>query len=190
MHREEVASYAYQDFWSQKPRRSRWFYRILSHLITPLAVCVFNNAHTIAVYKDVRLLSTFRDTVKRLQEGNHVIIFPEHDAPHNHIVCDFQDKFVDVARTYHKRTGRAPLFIPMYIAPKLHKMYLGTPIPFDPDNPIREERSRICSHLMDEITAIACALPEHTVIPYRNIPRKNYPSNIPCEVNPDEKTGG
>ncbi len=26
---------------------------------------------------------------------------------------------------------------------------------------------------------IACALPEHRAIPYRNIPKKDYPSNIP-----------
>ena len=31
------------------------------------------------------------------------------------------------------------------------------------------------------ITEIAEALPEHTVVPYRNIPKKYYPSNIPKE---------
>ena len=39
------------------------------------------------------------------------------------------------------------------------------------------ERSRIRDYLMQEITDIACALPEHTVVPYRNIPKKYYPSN-------------
>ena len=34
---------------------------------------------------------------------------------------------------------------------------------------------------MNEITDIACNLPEHTVVPYRNIPKKYYPSNIPKE---------
>ena len=40
-----------------------------------------------------------------------------------------------------------------------------------------DERNRICTYLMDEITAIAEALPEHTVVPYRNVPRKAYPTN-------------
>ena len=44
MHRDEVAAYAYRDFWSGKPRAVRWFYKLLSHLIVPLSVCVFNNA--------------------------------------------------------------------------------------------------------------------------------------------------
>ena len=69
----------------------------------------------------------------------------------------------------------------MYIAPKLKKMYLGKPIRFRADEPIGEERKRICAYLMKEITEIACALPEHKVVPYRNIPKKEYPSNIPKE---------
>jgi len=56
-------------------------------------------------------------------------------------------------------------------------MHLGKPIRFDPDAPMEEERMRICRYLMDEITGIAVSLPEHTVIPYRNIPKKYYPRN-------------
>jgi hypothetical protein len=65
----------------------------------------------------------------------------------------------------------------MYIAPKLKKMYLGKPVRFSPDKPLEEERIRICNYLMEEITSIARSLPEHTVIPYQNIPRKKYPKN-------------
>ena len=43
MHLKEVPAYAYQDFWSYKPRYIRWFYRLLSYLIAPLSVCVFNS---------------------------------------------------------------------------------------------------------------------------------------------------
>ena len=44
MHLREVPAYAYRDFWSGKPKAVRWFYRLLSYLIAPIAVCVFNNA--------------------------------------------------------------------------------------------------------------------------------------------------
>ena len=42
-------------------------------------------------------------------------------------------------------------------------------------------RRAICDYLMDAITDIACNLPEHTVIPYRNIAKKYYPSNLEKE---------
>ncbi len=177
MDRKAVAAYAFQDFWSQKPKWTRPFYKLLSHMIVPLSVCIFNNAHTIAVYRDIRIMSTFKETINQLKEGANVIIFPEHDVKHNHIVYDFQENFVDVAKLYWRKTGIRLAFVPMYLAPKLRKMYLGEPTYFDPEAPIEDERKRICAYSMAAITKIAEQLPLHTVIPYRNIPKKLYPKN-------------
>jgi len=178
MHLKDVPKYAFRDFWSQKPKWTHPLYKLLSYIIAPLAVCVFNNARTIGVYHDTRILSTFKNTVKKLQEGDSVVIFPEHDVKYNNIIYDFQDKFIDIAKLYYKKTGKELAFVPLYIAPKLQKLYLGKPIRFCADSPIDAERSRICRYLMDEITRIAKSLPEHTVVPYRNIPKKDYPSNL------------
>lgn len=177
MHLKEVPTYAYQDFWSKKPRCTRWFYKLLSYLIAPLSVHIFTNGNSIAVYHDSRIISTFRDSVARLEEGASIIIFPEHDEDYNHILCNFQDKFIDVAKLYYRKTGRELSFVPMYIAPALHQMVLGEPIPFCADTPFKEERRRICDALMQEITDLACTLPPHTVVPYRNVPKKEYPVN-------------
>ena len=166
---KEVPGYAFQDFWSQKPKWTHPWYKLLSYIIAPLSACVFNNANTIAVYRDARIVATFKGTIKRLQEGNHVVIFPEHDVKHNHIVYDFQDKFIDVAKLYYRKTGQAVCFVPLYIAPKLKQMHIGKPIRFDPDEPMDTQRRKICDYLMQEITDIASALPEHTVVPYRII---------------------
>ena len=187
MHLKDVPAYAFKDFWSQKPKWTHPFYRVLSYLIAPLSVFVFNNANTIAVYRDTRIISTFKNTVKTLSDGVSVVIFPEHDVKHNHIIYDFQDKFIDVARLYYKKTGKELTFVPMYIAPKLRQVHLGKPTRFSAQQPMDEERSRIKDYLMEQITDIACALPEHTVVPYRNIPKKYYPSN---KENSYEKTGG
>ena len=179
---KEVPAYAYQDFWSQKPKVLRPLFKLVSYIIAPLSVLIFNNARTIAVYRDNRILSTFRESIAKLQSGNNIIIFPEQDKKHNHIVYDFQEGFVDIARLYYKRTGKELSFVPLYIAPKLKKMYLGKPIKFCAETPIAEERRRICDYLMNEITDIAEGLPEHTVIPYRNIPKKLYPKNTQKEA--------
>lgn len=190
MQRREVPAYAYRDFWSKKKNRwCRWFYKILAYLITPLSVCIFNNADTIGVYHDTRIMSTFRQTVQALQEGDNIVIFPEHDAPYNHILCQFQDHFIDVARLYYKRTGKALCFVPLYVAPKLKTMYLGKPIQFQPERPMAEERERICNALMEEITNIACGLPKHVVVPYNNVSRKHYVTNVPEEALSHAKAG-
>ena len=174
---KDVHAYAFRDFWSQKPKWTHPFYKALAWLITPLAVCIFNNAHTIPVWHDTRLVSTFRTSMQKLQEGNHLIIFPEKDEHYNAIVYEFQDRFVDLAKMYYKRTGTALRFVPMYIAPALKTTVLGEPTVFNPAAPIAEERARICTYLKEEITRMAKAMPEHTVVPYRNIPKRDYPKN-------------
>ena len=177
MHLKEVPDYAFQDFWSQKPKWTHPFSKAMSYIIAPLAVCLFNNARTVAVYHDMRVISTFKETVNMLKEGKNFLIFPEKDEKHNNILYKFQENFIDVAKLYYKKTGMELTFVPMYIAPKLKKMYIGKGTTFHSENNINEERKRIATYLSDEITSIARNLPLHTVVPYRNIPKKYYLTN-------------
>ena len=188
MHLKEVPNYAYSDFWSYKPRHTRWFYRFLSYVIAPLSVCIFNNANCIGVYHDMRIMGTFKETIQKMQAGASVVIFPEHDVPYNNIVCEFQDHFIDVARMYYRKTGKALRFVPLYIAPRLHTLYLGAPVRFDPSAPLEQERQRLRDYLMASITELARSLPEHTVVPYPNISKKQYPTNK--EISLYEKAHG
>lgn len=177
LEKENVRKYVYEDFWSQKPKRSRWYYKAMSYVVAPMLHFLTKNANTIGVYHDARLLSTFKNTVNALQEGNHIVIFPEHNVPHNHIIYDFQAHFIDVAKLYYKRTGKRLAFVPLYLAPLKRTMYFGKATYFDPDAPMDLERERIRRYLMEEITRMAVSLPTHIVIPYRNIPKLQYPKN-------------
>ena len=177
MHWEEVSAYAYEDFWSGKPKWQRPFWKMVSHLIVPLCVCIFNNANTIGVYRDSRIIATLKNTVKALQDGAHVVVFPECYEPYSNICNSFQENFVEIAKLYYKRTGKVLQFVPMYIAPNLKTMYIEKPVCFMPDVPITEEKHRICQYLMAAITEKGRSLPLHTVVPYPNIPKRDYPRN-------------
>lgn len=174
MNIKEVPSYAYQDFWSNKPKYIRWFFKICSYLMAPLASYIFTHADTIGVYKDVRVISTFKETVKKLEDGANIVIFPENPTKYNDIVNDFQEHFIDVARLYYKKTNKEISFIPMYIAAKLKKVAIGKPIKYNHELNIDEQRKIICEYLKEEITNLAKSLPVHNVVPYNNIGRKNY----------------
>ena len=190
MNRKEVPAYAFQDFWSMKPRRMHWFYHLLSHLIAPLAEYVFTRANTIAVYHDQRVMSTIRQSIARLREGADIVIFPEKNEPYNAILCRFQEHFADLGELYYRRTGNVLAFVPMYVAPMLKGIYFGKPAAYRPEFPEGEERNRICSAMAEAITEMAAALPPHTVVPYVNIPRKQYPRNTDClPVRQPEKQG-
>ncbi|MBR4702590.1 MAG: hypothetical protein IKO91_01980 [Oscillospiraceae bacterium] len=177
MHLREVPAYAFQDFWRDKPRSVRWLFRIFSYLIAPISVCVFTNARCVGVYHDMRIMSTFRETIGKLKAGERIIIFPEHDVPGNGLLWEFQDRFVDMARLYYRQTGKTLLFVPLYVAPALRTMYLGSPLRFDPAAEAAAERERIARGLSQAITGLARALPRHRVTPYRPMPKKQYPYN-------------
>ena len=187
MDKNQVSAYAYEDFWSDKPKYSQWFFRFASWVIKYPAVYIMTHARTIPVYHDSRCLTTFRRSLEALQSGAHLVIFPECRREYNNILYDFQDRFIDLARMYYNKTGKRLSFVPMYLAPRLKKIILGKPIEFDPEVPKSRERQRIKQALMDSITEIAVSQPLHTVIPYRNISPKAYPQNIPCEVRQVEK---
>ena len=149
---------------------------------------IFNNARTIAVYRDSRIISTFKDSMKLLYKDANLLIFPEKDEKHNNILYQFQENFIDLAKFYYKKTGVALTFVPMYIAPTLKKMYIGNGITYVPENDAETERKRIAGYLSDEITEIARNLPQHTVVPYRNMPKKYYLTNKDITEVPHEKT--
>lgn len=175
---KEAQPYAYCDFWSGKPKNIRWLFKLLSYVVAPLLVYIHVNARTIGVYHDHRVFATFRETIRRMEEGNHIIIFPEKAEPNNNILCHFQEGFVDTAKMYFKRTGKRAAFVPMYVAPKLKKMMIGEPVYYNEENAHDDERRRICEEMTRAITDMAKSLPRHTVIPYMNIPKKDYPTNI------------
>lgn len=181
MHLKEVPDYAFRDFWSAKPKSVRWLYRIASYLIAPLSVGVFNNALCIGVYHDGRIVSTFRQTLQALQEGTRVVIFPEHAEAHNHIVYKFQDKFLTLGKMYRKQAGQDLAFVPMYVAPALKKVCFGSPVYCDPEADLESDRKRVCDALMAGVTALAEAQPRHRVVPYLNLPKRDYPMSRPGE---------
>lgn len=171
---KEVPAYAYADFWSLKSKYNRWIYKIASYLIAPISSYLFKRADTIAVYKDARMLHTYRETMDRLEENANIIIFPECYTEYNHIVNEFQDKFVDTARLYYKKTGKVISFVPMYNAAKIKKVVIGKPIKYDPNMSMDTQRKVICDYLKNEITQMALDLPVHRVVPYNNVKRRTY----------------
>ncbi len=182
MELKEVPSYAFADFWSQKPKYTHLFYKILSYIIAPPSAVIFNSARTIPVFRDSRILTTFKKSLEKLQNGKNIVIFPEYDKKYNNILYDFREGFIDIAKLYYKQTGKELSFVPLYIAPKLKEMHFGKHTRFSAEAPLADEKQRIRQYLMDEITNIAINLPPHTVVPYRNIPKKLYPQNTPKET--------
>ena len=176
-HLKEIPPYIIDDFWPYKKKGTVWFYKFLSWLLAPLCHYIFTNADTIGVYKDARGITTFKNSILALEEEKHIIIFPECHTKYNNIINEFQDKFIDLAKLYYKSTKKELSFVPVYIAPTIKTIIYGKPIKYNHNEDICIQRKTICDYLKNKITSLAKSLPLHTVIPYENIKKKNYPKS-------------
>ena len=85
---------------------------------------------------------------------------------------------MDVAKLYYKRTGKRAAFVPMYLAPALRQLHIGTPVIFNPEAPMAEERKRICEEMAKAITARA--FPSTPSFPTKTCPRVFIPKTFPA----------
>ena len=173
--KKEIPDYAMKDFWANCSKFKRGACLVFIKMISPMVAHVFNGLNAVGVYKDARIMVTFKHTVELLKQGEHVIIFPEKHSHYNNVINDFQDKFIDVARLYYKSTGKAVKFVPTYIAPRLKTVVFGKPISYSADTDVNVVREEISNYLKEEITNLALELPSHKVVPYENLPKKQYP---------------
>lgn len=171
MVKKEFPNYAYHNFWGGKPNL---FQKAFAHTIAPLVTHVMSRADSLPVYRDMRIINTYKITVQTLSEGVNVVILPESPQEYNEIVNNFNERFVDVARFYYKNYQKQLKFVPMYYSVELRKMVFGKPIEFDSNNNMDDERKRICSYLMQEITKMAKELPRHKVVPFNNVKKSQY----------------
>ncbi len=161
----EATRYMMRDFFGGAPRWSRPFYWLFAIILTPLMVLLFRGAEVIPVFRDQRLLTTFRKTQEQLDAGKTVVIFPESPTRRSRFVNEFNPGFSDVAALYYRRSGgKIVHFYPAYFAPSLSAIRLGQPIAYDPNVPNGDQRSTINTYLMQEIERLAATLPEHEVI--------------------------
>ena len=144
------------------------------HILAPIVANVMSSADSLPVYRDMRIMKTYKATTEALNNGLNVVILPECTEEYNEITNCFNEYFVDVARFYYKHYQKELLFVPMYYSVRLKKMLFGKPIRFDSKNNIDDERKRICAYLMDEITKIAKTLPRHIVVPFNNVDKSQY----------------
>lgn len=182
--RGEVADYAMEDFFPYKKRWLRPLCRLASHLLSFLLPSIMSGARAIPVYRDARIVSTFKTTMKHLKDGDNILIFPECHERDNNILNKFQENFIDIARLYHRRCGVELNFLPMYIAPEMKLSVIGEGIRYNSENEPEAERHRISSYLSSEITRMGRELPSHTVIPFDNLNRKQYITNKDVDCLP------
>ena len=104
------------------------------------------------------MISTMRESIRSLEAGNNLVIFPETGLPEYSLtsVTPFFSGFATLGRLYARKTGKALRFCPCYIDEQHHLIRLGECVSWNPESEDpREETERISDTLNGTIREMA-----------------------------------
>ena len=129
----------------------------------PFLTWLMRSVDCIPVYHDNprKLMQTFRQTVTAMEAGDNILLFPENaatSADHRYAregVSEFFTGFTMIGQLFNQKTGKSPLFVPLYADWNKRVITFGKPTRYDPDAPSGEEKERLCGYLRDEMLRVA-----------------------------------
>ena len=136
---------------------------IMRKIGAPFLAWIMRSVDCIRVYRDSprKLMQTFRDTIAAMQAGDNILLFPENaetSSDHRYVregVSEFFTGFTMIGQMYHSKTGKCPLFVPVYANQRKRTITFGVPTRYNPDAPANEEKERLCDYLRGEMLRVA-----------------------------------
>ena len=104
------------------------------------------------------LISTMRESLRALEAGQNLVIFPEIGLPEYSLtsVTPFFSGFATLGRLYYRKTGKALRFCPCYIDEQHHQIRIGETVSWNPENPdASAETERVSETLNQRIREMA-----------------------------------
>jgi len=133
LHPREVPAYVRQDYW-WKPE-SRWaplLTRTLPYVAAAVLPPILRTAPAVPVYHDMRVMRTLRESLRVLQAGEHLVIFPEQPSGYRAHRHTLNSGFLRVAQAYARVTGEALAFWPVRIDTAERVFHIGRPLYYNP----------------------------------------------------------
>lgn len=141
---KKVPAYVRQDYW-WKP--GSFFEPVLTRTLPYMAAVVLppilRSAPGVPVYHDMQVLKTFRQSVRILGQGKHLVIFPEQPDGFQSHSPKLNRGFLQIAPMAHRALGIALKFYPVHIDYKQHVFTVGAPVCFDPERSLTEQEEGI-----------------------------------------------
>lgn len=143
-----IVDYVRHDWWWRPESRLAPFYSAtLPYIARAIVPRVLRSAPTIPVYRDARVMTTMRASLKALREGKHVVIFPELPDGFGSHAETLQMGWLNLTAMYLRATGKRIRLVPVHIDQKARVFRVGKGITVDPDVPLKEQESAIERYL-------------------------------------------
>ena len=145
--KKDVRAYLYENTFSKKTYLPIFVRKLLAWYLGWLSVSVMNALRAIAVYRDspMKLRQTLRESVEALEQGENLMIFPEH--PEGKYVkggiSELSPGFVMLAEAWWKKSGKKMRMMPVFANREKRTFTFGEEIVYEPENGYAAEQERI-----------------------------------------------
>ena len=154
-----VRPYMYENTFSKKTFLPVFVRKFLAWYLGWLSVNVMNSLRAIAVYRDspMKLRQTLRESVEALENGENLMIFPEHPDGHyaKYGVSEFSPGFLMLAEAWAKKSGKKLRILPMYANREERTFTFGDEILYEPERGFAAESERIMKEARDQMLRMA-----------------------------------
>lgn len=148
MDRKQVPEFVRKDFW-WKP--DGFFAPVLNATVPYMAAAfmppVLKSADYITVYKDQRIMLTFRQSIRTLQKDHYLLLFPEFPGPGKNSHRRINTGWLRLGQLWYKASGRSLRMYPVHVDYKNHVFKVAAPVMYDPARRFSEQEQELAKKL-------------------------------------------
>ncbi len=119
-------------WWPPESRLARFYSAVIPPVVSLLLPPILRSAPTIPVYHDMRITRTFRDSIRRMEEGNHIVIFPEQADGFQSHKEEISMGWFTLCAMWYARSGKAVRMYPVHVDHHRHLFRVAAPVVYDP----------------------------------------------------------
>lgn len=142
-----VAYVRHDWWWKPESKLAPLYSATIPYIARAIVPKVLRSAPTIAVYRDARVMTTMRNSLKALKAGKSIVIFPELPDGYDSHAEHLQMGWLNLVTMYRRATGKDIRLVPIHIDLEHHLFRVEKSITAEADVPLAEQEERIERYL-------------------------------------------
>lgn len=142
---------------SERAGMNKTVAKLIAYPLSFFITALINSLRAIPVNRGSRkIIQTFKESVKVLQKGEDIIIFPDVDyADTSPETKDLYEGFLLIEKFYFKATRKHISFVPLYVSKSKKTITTSAPIYFQDDQDFEQQKSIILEKIQSTLNQMA-----------------------------------
>ena len=142
-------------YYIQKKGYNRFIATLLAGFEAVFSKMFYTGMKFIPTYQDMRFKGTIENSLKVLDSGYTITIFPENsDEGYKEVLTEFNPGFILLAESYKKTRGKDVPIYPVYYHLKKRKLVIGKPEYLQDVKETKSTRAEIAEHFLNRVNGL------------------------------------